>query len=565
MNVTISSSSGSGSSAGKGCATIFLSIFAIMGLLFTVFMVKIGIQTVRPYFWDATECVIESGAVRESPDSAQDNGAVFDVRYTYRVNGRAHTGTRFSMGMSSSMNVESAQRAALRYTAGSSAVCYVNPSSPTESTLERGTLWLLLFMFIPLLFVAVGVGGIIGVWRAKPLSQKAVSERHRAGVGSTIFLRIFGFVFIAIGGGLIYVLLIHPTMKEIAASRWTQVPCEIMSSRVAVHSGSKSSTYSVEIRYGYDFKGHAYKGTRYNFDTGNSSNRGWREEAVAKFPPGLKTLCYVNPADPIEAVLSVKPSSDRWFGLIPGLFLVVGLLIFFKAPAMASRSASLTGLPTDVLPMLKRDPATGEVELKPASTPLAGFIFLLIFALVWNGITWGILLSMPRGEWFGRIFLGIFVVIGGALGVGVIYSFLALFNPRPVLTASAPAVPLGGTLDVRWRFTGNVRRLVHLAITLEAHEEATYRRGTTTTTDKNVFAILPLIETADRAQINGGSAKVTIPGDLIHTFTAMNNKIVWTLRLAGDIPKWPDVSAEFPITVLPREAATLFHEETPTT
>ena len=563
MNITISSRSRSGSPAGKGCATLFLSVFAIMGLVFTAFLGKAAMETVRPYFWDRTDCVIESSAVRESADSAQDDGAVFDVRYTYRINGRNYTGTRFSMGMSSSMSAGRAERAAQRYAAGSRTACYVNSSSPAESTLERGSLWSLLFMLIPLVFVAIGVGGIIGVWRAKPVAEKAVSERHRAGAGA-IGMRIFGCVFICIGGGLIYVLVVRPTLKELAASRWTQVPCEIISSRVATHSGSKSSTYSVEIRYRYVFAGHSYTGTRYNFDTGSSSSRGWREEAVAKFPPKLKTLCYVDPADPIEAVLSVKPSPDRWFGLIPGLFLVVGLLIFFKAPAMMNRSISRTGLPADTLPNLPRDPVTGEVELKPASSPMGGFVFLLIFALIWNGIVWTILLNMPRGEWFGRIFLGIFVLIGAALGAGVIYAFLALFNPRPILTAGAGAVPLGGTLEVRWRFTGNVRRLVRLTITLEAREEATYRRGTTTTTDKSVFAILTLIDTADREQMTGGSAKITVPRGLIHTFTALNNKIVWTLRLAGDIPKWPDVSAEFPITILPREAATLFQEQKPT-
>ncbi len=535
-----------------------------MGLVFTVFMGKIGIETVRPYFWEKTECVIESGTVHENPDKAQDNGATFDVRYTYRFAGRNYTGTRLSMGMASSVDTGKAQRAAQRYETGTRTQCYVNASSPGESTLERRSLWSLLFMLIPLVFVAVGVGGIIAVWRAKPLAQKAVSERHRKGSGNPIFLRLFGLIFMCVGGGLIYLLVIHPTVKEIAASRWTQVPCEIISSRVATHSGSKSATYSVEIRYRYVFSGHPYTGTRYNFDTGNSSSRGWRAEAVEKFPPGLKTLCYVNPADPLDAVLSVKPSPDRWFGLIPGVFLVVGFFIFFKAPSMANRSAMPTGLPIETLPPLKRGATTGEVELKVATSPMTGFIILLVLALVWNGIVWAMLLSIDKSSIFPRLFLGLFALIGAGIVVGVIHAFLALFNPRPILNASAGAIPLGGTLDVRWRFTGNVRRLVHLVITLEAREEATYRRGTTTTTDKNVFAILPILDTTDRVQIPGGSATITIPRTLIHTFTAQNNKILWTLRLAGDIPKWPDVSAEFPITVLPREAATLFHEETPT-
>lgn len=560
MKITISPTSGSNSTAaGKGCATIFLSIFASAGLLFIVFLGKSAIETVRPYFWDRTSCVIDASSIRENGDRYE-----FDVRYTYRADGRTFTGTRFRMGMMSGLNGEAVQRAAFRYAAGSGAECYVNSSAPAESTLERGTPWSLLIMLFPLVFVGIGVGGIIAVWRAKPSYAKAVSERHRAIGSGLVLMRLFGLAFICVGGGVMYALLVHPMLKEAAAAQWMQVPCEIISSSVAHHSGSKSSTYSVEIRYRYDFKGRSYTGTRYNFDTGNSSSRGWRDEAVAKFPPKLKTLCYVNPEDPVEAVLSVKPSPDRWFGILPGVFLVIGLFIFFKAPAMATRgSISRTGTPTDTLPRMPRDPATGEVELRPAGTPLTGFIVMLIFALIWNGITWGILLSMPRHDLGLRIFLGVFAIIGAGLGAGVIYTFLAIFNPRPILTAGTGAVPLGGRLDLRWRFTGNARRIARLTITLEGREEATYRRGTTTTTDRNVFAILPLTETADRAEITGGSTQVTIPRELIHTFTAPNNKIVWTLRLAGDVPRWPDVSAEFPITVLPRDAATLFQEQTP--
>ena len=560
MNVTISP--GTNSSAGKGCATLFLSIFAIAGLVFTALMVKAGFDTVRPYFWNRTDCVIEASGSREKGSSFE-----FDVRYTYRVNGQQYTGTRFRMGMPSGMDGEKSQRAAIRYVIGSRAECFVNPSSPGESTLERPSLWVLLFILIPLVFVAVGVGGIIAVRRgAKPSAAKAISESHRKGRAGTIGLRVFGLFFMCIGGGVLYAMLIHPMLREAAAAKWPQVPCEILSSRVASHSGSKGgSTYSVDIRYRYAISGHTYSGTRYNFTSGSSSSRQWRADAVANFPPGTKTLCHVNPADPIDAVLSVKPSPDRWFGLLPGLFLVVGLLIFWKAPAMAGRGTPRTGVSDDALPLLPRDPATGEVELKPASSQMAGFVGMLLLALFWNGITWAILWNMPRGEWFGRIFLSVFALIGAGLFLGAIYQFLALFNPRPILTASASAVPLGGTLEVRWRLTGNARRLAHLTIALEGREEATYRRGTTTTTDKSVFATLPLLDTADRAQMTGGSAKVLVPRDLIHTFTAPNNKILWTLRLAGDIPRWPDVSAEFPITVLPRETATLFHEETPTT
>jgi hypothetical protein len=41
----------------------------------------------------------------------------------------------------------------------------------------------------------------------------------------------------------------------------------------------------------------------------------------------------------------------------------------------------------------------------------------------------------------------------------------------------------------------------------------------------------------------------------MHSFEASNNKIVWAVKLHGEIAKWPDVDFEFPITVLPASAS----------
>jgi len=560
MNVTVSS--GSNSAMGKGCATVLLSVFAIAGLSFLGFFMKAGWDTLRAYSWTKTDCVIESSAMKGSHGSTD-----LEVSYTYRFDGRHYTGTRYSIGMVQSMDAESAQRAVQRYAKGSPAICYVNASSPAESTLLRGGMWPLLFMLVPLGFIVGPVVAIVAVWRAKPASATAVSERVRGGKGSVLGLRLFGSVFMLIGGGAMYAMLIHPMLKEIAAARWPQVPCEILSSKVGQHRGSKGGyTYSVDVRYRYTIRGRELIGTSYNFDTGTSSSRGWREAAVASLPAGKKTVCYVNPEDPLDAVLSVKGSSDRWFGLIPGVFLIVGLFIFSKASSLVRKGgAGRPGITAtgDGLPLIQQGGAGGETELKQVTPPGCAFAGLTFVALFWNGITWGILLATRHGDWGTRIFLSIFVLIGLGIALGAFYQFLALFNPRPVLIVSAPAVPLGATLGVRWRFTGNVRRIVKLTISLVAREEATYRRGTSATTDRIVFVNTVLFDSVDRAQFASGSMNVEIPRDSIHTFSAPNNRIRWMLHVHGDIRKWPDVNAEFPITVLPRETATLFQEQPP--
>ena len=40
----------------------------------------------------------------------------------------------------------------------------------------------------------------------------------------------------------------------------------------------------------------------------------------------------------------------------------------------------------------------------------------------------------------------------------------------------------------------------------------------------------------------------------MHTFAAPHNKVVWCLKVRGEIPRWPDVDEEFPLEVLPGES-----------
>ena len=37
----------------------------------------------------------------------------------------------------------------------------------------------------------------------------------------------------------------------------------------------------------------------------------------------------------------------------------------------------------------------------------------------------------------------------------------------------------------------------------------------------------------------------------MHSFGADNNKVVWELKVSGEIARWPDVDESFPITIRP--------------
>lgn len=153
-------------------------------------------------------------------------------------------------------------------------------------------------------------------------------------------------------------------------------------------------------------------------------------------------------------------------------------------------------------------------------------------------------------EWFLTIFLIPFVLIGLVL-IGVIfYDLLKLFNPHVEVTLST-RLQLGRTTELSWLTKGRVSALKKLSITLEGKEEAKSTRGTSTCTDKETFAAIPIRETTAAFDMRSGSASLSVPATQMHSFEAPNNKILWIIRTKGEVAFLPDVNEELSVTVAP--------------
>jgi hypothetical protein len=290
---------------------------------------------------------------------------------------------------------------------------------------------------------------------------------------------------------------------------------------------------------------------------GSSSGYRGKAEIVNRHPPGTRAVCYVNPKDPTEAVLERGFTNALWFGLIPLVFVLVGAggVIFSLRSARRARLEAPTSrwLPTTSAPLSRGKSWTpssaatagGPVVLRPSVSPALKLIGVVCFAALWNGIVSVFVFQALKGwqqgrlDWFLTIFLIPFVLIGVVLIGAAGYFLLSLFNPRPVLTVR------------QWRLTGRAAAVEDLRILLEGREEATYRRGTNTVTDKSVFATIELAKASALDQKRAGQCRVTLPAGTMHTFASDNNKIVWALRVKGTIRWWPDVNEEFPLVILP--------------
>ena len=195
--------------------------------------------------------------------------------------------------------------------------------------------------------------------------------------------------------------------------------------------------------------------------------------------------------------------------------------------------------------------------LKPKQTRRSKLGVFALIALFWNGIVSVFVFQLVSAAQHGRILwlLGLFLipfVLVGLFLVGVaVQQAMALSNPRPIITVRSSTIPLGDDLEVTWEIEGRLEKLRRLSIELEGREEATYRRGTSSVTDREVFAMIGVVQQLAPAIQGVGKGRVTIPERSMHSFDAPNNKIVWVLRVRGEVPSWPDSDDEFPVTVVP--------------
>lgn len=149
-------------------------------------------------------------------------------------------------------------------------------------------------------------------------------------------------VFLSAGGVFSYKFFAKPVLRVWSARDWKPTPCTIIHSRVDSHSSPKGGgdKYSVEILYSYEVGGQPYKSNRYSFLPGVSSGGrmlGWKigregkEEIAQQYPPGKIATCFVNPDDPTDSVLESGITWGFCIGLIPIVFLVVGIWFLFGA------------------------------------------------------------------------------------------------------------------------------------------------------------------------------------------------------------------------------------------
>jgi len=285
---------------GKMGASLFFVVFLVLGLLFLVLLGHHLLRTAATYGWiEVPATVIHSAVINEAD---QENPFRVAVSFRYQWEGRERSSETYSLSTRRFDNYDEAMKKISGLPDGAATVCYVNPGNPNEAVLRRDGLWLALFLAIPLVAVAIGAGGLFFTWFKKPADAEPLSAPPGGGKARRGMV-VFGAVFALIGGSLFFFWFLPAFTKSLVSSSWRETPCTVISSRVKSHSDDDGTTYSVDIFYRYAFEGREFRSNRYTIFGVSSSGRAGKASVVALYPPGSKTVCFVNPNDPQEAVL----------------------------------------------------------------------------------------------------------------------------------------------------------------------------------------------------------------------------------------------------------------------
>jgi len=551
--------------SGKLGLSLFFLLFFTLGSFFEVAIIREFGRAVSQRSWQEVSCKIVSSEVAECNDDEQ--SYAFAVRYEYVCGGRSCAGSVYKRGYAGSEKYSDVQKLVEKYPAGQNASCYVDPKPPAEVVLRRDSLLIGLLIFFPLIFVVIGAGGLYFTWRkqsppkVRPIAATPTLSGAKGKYGMVAFFAIFAIVGLAV----FYPLGIRPIAKTLDAKSWVETPCKVHRAEVRSHDSDDETTYSIDILYSYEHDGKTYKCDRYDFLGGSSSGYRGKARVVAQYEAMPKPICYVNPKHPSEAVLKRGFHAKLLLALFPLPFILVGLGgIYYTLRSKKWTASGVTAwMPENCRPtadddvsMLRQGDAS-PVVLRAKHSPWAKLIGVILFAVIWNGVisvlVFQVVGSFRQGHprWGMMLFSLPFVLVGfGALAF-VVYQFLALFNPRPTLEFSSSTIPLGGAAELGWSFTGRTHRIGEFTVILRGVEQATYRRGTRTYTDRNAFYEMELYKTSSAASVAAGQVGFVLPQETMHSFEAENNKIFWSLDIHGDIKKWPDVKESFQITVVP--------------
>jgi hypothetical protein len=147
-----------------------------------------------------------------------------------------------------------------------------------------------------------------------------------------------------------YFLFVQPIRLSKAAQNWKPVSATVLSTSIRTHTERNSSgsrhgkriktSYTPHVTYRYSLADKLYTNDRFAFLQTRYSNRYEAENILKDFPEGKMIPVYVNPENPTQAVIFRTLGKQTYTGLLPLLFVVIGLFFLFRSESPESKEES---------------------------------------------------------------------------------------------------------------------------------------------------------------------------------------------------------------------------------
>ena len=354
--------------------------------------------------------------------------------------------------------------------------------------------------------------------------------------------------------------------------------------RRTVRTGTTTETTwqpSLRLRYGTE----AGEVEAWAFQSDREADRDRARGELDRIRVGDRTACWYDPDAPDRVVLERGYNWWMWALtlLLPGALLAFGGAGLWRSLARwgkseerrAARKATrpragghaAAAVPPGVPACddMVNSPGTVLRFRLPLESPenwtLLGFG---LFAVLWNvvlillAINAGLDLLGGRTDWLLLAVLVPFAVVGAA-GIAVFARALLLataVGPTQLEISDHPLRP-GGTYDLILA-QGGSGTFRELALTLELEEQATFRQGTDTRTERMVVWRAPLgswqgVQVSPGTRFEAG-ATLSLPAVAMHSFVSEHNAVSWRVVVRGQPARWPAFTRSFPVIVFPAAA-----------
>jgi len=358
--------------------------------------------------------------------------------------------------------------------------------------------------------------------------------------------KLVGLILFTIGATALFFLGILPVHEWWQAQRWTEVPCTILESEVQVLSDDDGVMYKAHIQYTYRVDGKDFLSERIHFRDGAVSTPDGRERLVAQYPQGAEAVCYVNPADPEQAIL-VRDFSGLYLIGFPGiLFIAAG---FYLLLPTARENRGLVPAP----PILRGPgPAVRRVTFRSLGlSQLANQIFALSFfngvAAVFAVIVYfivqddGVLNSLPF-----VLIVGLFVAVALAITARYCYDLWVQWRRKIRLQLRPGYFDPSQDNELQWQLTDPRNRVYELQIWLEYHVLPRNETHISTHTQKDSLIVLSAFEQADIAK---GSIRCALPEKGLQSLPENGEKAGWFLCVNAILSGHPNVVGRLPVPI----------------